>query len=266
MLYDYLGRGYNNRGNFYDNMQTHFLYDESTSTAYYLTRIFKKRIDGSLQYPFIRVNRTTPQELAQSEGWLLVANGGLGISEQQPIEGIAIENGVIINNSPATVRVGAVPITIDQNGDFGKASPTATAQQVLAQGIKFAICGFCPIIENYQDSEIPSVETITHFTEPAQRQIWGQFGNGDYAVLTCDGRSFNNSVGWTLAEAQTICKKHDIKFAFNMDGGGSTATVIGNKRVNPLYDSGGTVERTIPSFLVFNGTDNYFIPTPVDGE
>lgn len=260
MLYEYDGKDYNNRGNFYDNIQTRFLYDEATATGYYLTRIYKKRIDGSNQYPFIRVSRTKPQTLAESEGWDFVANGGLGVSAQKPIDGIAIENGVIINNSPATTYVGAVPITIDQNGDFGKASSTATAQEVLAQGINFAICGFCPIIENYSEVEIPTVETVTHFTEPAQRQIWGQFGNGDYVVLTCDGRTYDHSTGWTLVQAQEICKKHNIKFAFNMDGGGSTATVIGNKRINPLYDADGTVERTIPSFLVFNGTDHYFIP------
>lgn len=261
MLYNYLGQSFNNRGNFYDNMQTGFLYDDNTTTAYYLTRVFKKRIDGSNQYPFIRVNRTKPQTIASNEGWLLVVNGGLGVSAQQPIDGIAIENGVIINNSPASGHAGAVPITIDQNGNFGKASPSATAEDVLAQGINFAVCGFCPIIEDYQDVDLTAYESTIDITEHAQRQIWGQFENGDYAILTCDGRSFNNSVGWTLAEAQTICKKHNIKFAFNMDGGGSTATVIGNKRINPLYDSSGTVERTIPSFLVFNGTDRYFIPS-----
>ena len=263
MFYDYKGNQINDRGNFYENLCINFYRDEITGTGYYLTRVFKKRIDGSLQYPFIRVNRTKPQLLAENEGWEFVANGGLGISAQQPIEGIAIENGVVINNSPATVCVGAVPITIDQNGDFGKASPSATGQEVLAQGINFAICGFCPIIEDYQEAEIPTVETITHFTEHAQRQIWGQFGNGDYAILTCNGREFDNSVGWTLEEAQAICKKHNIKFAFNMDGGGSTATVIGNKRLNPLYDSSGTSERTVPSFLVFNGTDQWFVPNGV---
>lgn len=262
MAYDYKGNILSDREDFYNNITLNFFYDGTSSTYYSLTQVFKKRIDGSTQHPFFRVNRTKAQTLASSERWLLVANAGLGISASDPIEGIAVENGVVIHNQSAHVHVGAVPIGINSDGDFVILSSTATGNDVVNQGIDFAVCGWFPLIDDYEDVILPEIQDAeTVITDPAQRQIFGQFGNGDYAIVTANGRDFDNSVGWTANDMQRICKTHNLKIAFNMDGGGSTCTVIGNKRVNMLYDNGGTVERTNPSFLVFNGTDQWFIPS-----
>ena len=71
-------------------------------------------------------------------------------------------------------------------------------------------------------------------------------------LLTSEGRSFDNSVGLTMGDAQRICKTLGVKFAYNLDGGGSTQTVIGKRIVNSVYE--GTSGRKRGTFIVFNGT------------
>jgi hypothetical protein len=92
---------------------------------------------------------------------------------------------------------------------------------------------------------------VSHYTSNAQRQIIGQWGCGDYAIITCEGRSNHNSDGWTIAEAQQICIKHGLKFAYNLDGGGSTETMLGKKHINTIYEN--ETGRCVPTFIVFNG-------------
>jgi hypothetical protein len=118
-------------------------------------------------------------------------------------------------------------------------------------GIVSALCGFLPIIVNYEDVESVTTNSDTH----APRQIIGQWGNGDYAIITCEGRDFHNSDGWTLDEAKNICRKHGLKFAYNLDGGGSTETMLGLKHINTIYE--GATGRKVPTFIVFNGTDKF---------
>ena len=110
-----------------------------------------------------------------------------------------------------------------------------------------------PIIIDYDI--VPSSEwnNVAHYVDNAQRQIIGQFNNGDYAILTTEGRGFANSDGWTVSEAQDICVKHGLKFAYLLDGGGSTETVVGSKHINSIYE--GTSGRKVPSFIIFNGTN-----------
>lgn len=245
---------------FHKNMHLDYAFDASTNANYTVLRICKNKIDGTKQYPFVRSpGRMSALDLSASENWQVIINSGLGVGAQQPIDGVVVQNGVVINNSPATYHAGAMPLTIDANGDLSYAEADTTGAELVANGIVSAVCGFCPIITDYNPvSSFPTVDHVTHFTENAQRQIIGQFGNGDYAILTCEGRNFDHSDGWTLAEAQVICQKLGLKFAYNLDGGGSTQTVIYKKQINTIYEQ--TTGRKVPTFIVFNGGASYVVP------
>ena len=252
---------------FANNMELDYAYDSSTGANYSVIRVFKTKRDGTKQYPFVRSpGFMKASTLADEEGWCLVINAGLGWDGN--VDGVLIQNGVVINGNVADHHAGSIPLTIDANGDLGTASASSTGASIVASnttqngvitsGIVSATCGFCPIIENFEPvSSFPTVSNVTHFTDNAQRQIIGQFGNGDYAIVSCAGRNTNNSDGWTLAEAQTICVKLGLKFAYNLDGGTSVATFIGKK---PVWDYMLGNARTVPSFIVFNGTTKYAVP------
>ena len=269
MIYDVNGNLIFNTksAEFANNMELDYAYDSATGANYSVIRVFKTRRDGTKQYPFVRCpGFMKTSTLAADEGWLLAINAGLGWDGN--IDGVAIQNGVVINGSIADHHAGSIPLTIDVNGDLGTASATATGAEIIASnvtsngvvtsGIVSATCGFCPIIENFEPVvSFPTVSNVTHFADNAQRQIIGQFGNGDYAIISCAGRSTQNSDGWTLAEAQTICVKLGLKFAYNLDGGTSVSTFLGKK---PVWDYMNGTSRTVPSFIVFNGTNKYAVP------
>ena len=247
---------------FADNMELDYAYDSATNANYSVIRVFQTKRDGTKQYPFTRYpGRMKASELAAQEGWSLIINAGLGVSADQPIDGVAIENGIVKNENPATYHVGSMPLTIDGSGNLAVANADVTASSLVSGGIVSATCGFCAIISNYAAVDpLPDVHIGgggNHFNDNAQRQIIGQFGNGDYAIVSCAGRNLFNSDGWKLSEAQSVCIKLGLKFAYNLDGGNSVASFL---RKKPVWDFMAGATRIVPSFIVFNGTTTYSIP------
>lgn len=262
-IYDINGNVLHGEQNeFNENLTMTYAFDDVSNTNYFVYRINKTRIDGTKQFAFGRCIGTetqgslykTPYELALSEGWLLTANGGIG-------SGLMIENSTVISDATLPQHEGVLPLSIDQNGDLGylDADFIGKGQTYVSQGIVSAMCGFYPIIDNYDDFEIPEIPgTESEGWQYAQRQIIGQFGNGDYMLLTSEGRNWNNSVGLTMSDAQRICKTLGVKFAYNLDGGGSTQIVHGKRIVNSVYQ--GTTGRLRGTFIVFNGKNTFSIP------
>lgn len=251
-----------NQDLFNDNTSMIYAFDAVSNTNYTVYRINKTRIDGSKQHAFGRCLAKasqgtlfkTPYELALAEDWYLVANGGTGT-------GLMIENAVVIDDSALAVEGDVIPLSINANGDLGylDADFVGKGQTYVNQGIVSAMCGFFPIINNFEDFAYPELEVIQPDAwKYAQRQIIGQFENGDYMLLTSEGRNFNNSTGLTMTDAQRICKTLGVKFAYNLDGGGSTQIVHGKRIVNSVYE--GTSGRRRGTFIVFNGKDTFSIP------
>lgn len=264
IAYDYNGAPLNSKDLFYEN--TKFSYGRVNNTNYTIMRIFKKRLDGNNQYPFVRniyipyqKPGQTAYELANSEGWFLVTNGGIG-------DGLTIENGVVITDKSSgdlLGQVGAMPLTINTSGDLGyvDADTTGKGAQIVNSGVVSAVCGFFPIIDNYENFSYPT--DIPHtFDDPnwvnCQRNVIGQFENGDYCIITGEGRNYANSVGFTIPQLQDLCKSIGLKFAYDLDGGGSTQSVLGKKLINHAYE--GTTGRTLATAIVFNGKNTYQVP------
>lgn len=256
-LYNYLGNQKNVQTLFDENVTASYSFDSVSHTNYTVFRIGKKRIDGTEQFPFVRYvsPRQTPISLANSEGWMYVTNGGVGT-------GLIIENSVVIQDDSLPAEVGALPLSIDQDGNLGylEADTIGKGQTYVNQGVVSAFCGFFPVIVDYEDFAYPTdiPGTDTESWQHAQRQIIGQFGNGDYLFIVSEGRNFDNSVGFTMSDVQRICKGLGAKFAYNLDGGGSTQTVFGKRIVNIGYDA--PSGRARGTFIVFNGTDTFSIP------
>ena len=252
---------------FMQNTDIDYAYDNATGAYYTVIRVYRDKLDGTKQYPFVLypndgVGKSTKQ-LNLIDGWYLAINGGIFTSSTSP-DGIVIENGVVLKNEQTTSHPNCKPLTIDANGTLGYAEADADANELVANGIVSAVAGFMPIILDYE--VVPSSEwnSVSHYTQNAQRQIIGQWGCGDYAIITCEGRSSHNSDGWTMAEAQEICIKHGLKFAYNLDGGGSTETMLGYKHINTIYDN--IDGRKVPTFIVFNGKDYFEKPNKGDIE
>ena len=245
---------------FQQNITVDYYWDKDTSTRYSIVRIYKHRVDGGVQIPLLDciAPQGNPQysakELAIAKGCHFVMNCAIfNINSHGEPEGVLIVNRQIINNAP-TARHGDVYIlTIDANGDLGAAAPNTDANALIQNGIVSACCGFSPLVVDYLETPHPEsyVKDGNHYNASQMRQVIGQCENGDYAVITCEGRGNENSVGWTVPETAQICIKHGLKFAYDCDGGRSTQTIIGKKQINKDYG------RKVGTYIYFNGTNSY---------
>lgn len=253
----------NNLSTFMNNIDVDYQYDSTTNANYTVIRIYKNKIDGSKQFPFVYApngdgaGTMSTLRMMNKNNFFIGINAGLfhhSDGTKLPI-GYLVENGVIIQEEIDTERK-SYPLTIDSSGNLSYCAYNADLQDLITNdNIVSVVSGWYPIIENYVNTNINFIDIESSANTNAQRQIIGQFGNGDYCIITCEGRNYNHSDGWTIAEAQTICKKIGLKFAYNLDGGGSTETVIGKKQINSIYENNDG--RIVPTYIVFNGTNTF---------
>ena len=236
------------------DIQLDYAFDETSNANYTILRINKLKIDGSYQYPFVYCpNGTSPStkstlDFNMEKKFPVAINAGyFNISNNTPI-GVVIQNGVAIKNGTEPQYYHRA-LTIDASGNLGVTLET-NAQTLVSDGIISAVLGYPLLIDNYESTG------ATSQGENAQRQIIGQFGNEDYAIITCEGRNYDHSDGWTWEEATDICQKIGLKFAYALDGGGSVETCVRKKQINTIYER--TTGRIVPTYIVFNGT-NHFI-------
>ena len=229
---------------------------------YYLIRINKMRYDGTFQYPFVLApNGIGPAtqsalEFANEHNYPVVINAGVFDTDPDSMTlkpyGIVVENSVIINNVPERHR--RQPMCIDKNGDLFSVPVDADATKL--KDVVSAVCGFGPIVIDYVGVNEKSYAHPVGWMSDSQRMIIGQFGNGDYAIICSEGRGFDNSSpGWTIPDAIDFCMSINLKFAYNLDGGGSSGLVVGKKQLNAIYE--GENGRAVPTFIIFNGTTKF---------
>jgi len=80
------------------------------------------------------------------------------------------------------------------------------------------------------------------------RTMIGHFSNGDLLFIVIDGRQKGYSNGVTLEEAQTKLLEWNVRDAYNLDGGGSSAFVYDGKLLNSPSD--GRERKVVSNFVV----------------
>lgn len=218
-----------------DEITVQKLRDNNASTNYYVATIPQTRTNGQKQYPFVYVpngaNGGTMSTLImmQNTDFYMGMNAGyFDYSQTASFKpyGITIENGVLIREATEQYFLSNYTLTIDADGVLGYADTMAsgvTAQDILNGGAISAVLGLVPLVVNGQASGVES--TWWTSTERMQRQIIGQYANGDYCIITCEGRNFDDSQGFTVTETQNLCISMGLTFAMMLDGGGSTEKV-----------------------------------------
>ncbi|WP_419154721.1 phosphodiester glycosidase family protein [Weissella minor] len=114
------------------------------------------------------------------------------------------------------------------------------------------LLGFFPLIENGKAVEEPAVPAKNISILQAQpRQIIYQLNDGSFGLITIGGR-YDGDKGATYDEMIAELRKiQNVKFAYNLDGGGSSSTVIDGKMVNPVFDSRTPKGRPVGDFIYF---------------
>lgn len=246
--------------------------DDKTGAFYTHIIIPQTNTYGEKQYPFViwpdypNGGTKSAYQINQERKYEVIINAGRygslygpNVSLTGKPRATVIQNSVVLqqgdsgNSNPQMDWV----LTIDSDGKLGYARYYDSASEMVSNGIVSAVSGFIPILSNYtniEDLETTDMEYMSR-TDDSQRQIFGQYDNGDYAIITAEGRNYQGGEWFTMKEIQTLCRELGLKFAFALDGGGSAETVIGNKQFNPFYDN--TYGRVNPTFIVFNGTTEF---------
>lgn len=226
-------------------------------TDYVIARIFKSTITGDTITP--RVLAFTPggktmRVLAGESDFVMCINAGIFNTSDNSCYGTTIADGVVITDHVDSPTCGlSDTLCVDKNGNF-LSYPYATATaDMLAAGVTQAVQGWCTIIENYvatdlevKTEELSLPDTVNDvLTSKHPRTSVGQYADGDYFVFICGGRE-TNQAGMTCAEMQEIFVAEGLKYAYNLDGGGSCNMWLYKKELAPY-----TENRADPSYIVF---------------
>ncbi len=225
-------------------------FDDESKTTYYLTRINHRDTNGKLIKLHMEISYKakgeTVREFAVRKNTDIAINASMGLSKlpdgrRQPV-GIQIIDGVI----KQALSKKSYTLGIKEDNELVYYPPGSTASDILKGGSTTALTAFSPLIV---DHEITSMELFkNNSTTKHPRQVVAQYDNKDILFFSCGGRGYDGE-GMTVSELQRVLKALNVRFAFNLDGGGSVSTIIGDQNINKKIDGKGTLERLRPNFL-----------------
>lgn len=222
---------------------------------------------------------TMMQSYGEQNRFVLAVNSGIFYASEEgrwygfnhkEADGPVICNGVVLKSAESVDHTECTVLVVDETGAIGYA-PFDTDADALAAGtatwydihgepvtgkrIVSAVTGFVPIVINgkhvysSKDKLLHGyMNYVGHYTNSATRQVLGVKEDGTILFFTDDD-------GWTLLEAARVAINQGCVFAYNLDGGRSAQTVLGNEteagyEVKTVVGKG-TEARTVPTYIVF---------------
>jgi exopolysaccharide biosynthesis protein len=243
-----------NNNPYYDGIETIKKRDTLTQTDYYITKIPRKYKDGKLiKLEIGLANDSTSVnslestlDFAHRKNATLCINAGVFDVSDNTALGILIKDGIILSNEKIEDSKYQY-LGIDENYNYKVYPHTITAQEMLNDGMKNAICIFGPLIVdgNIQDQSDDRVEP---------RQSIGFTKDNDIIIITCDGRSTTN-LGMKYSDLARLHAENGSVNAHILDGGGSTATVLRGIKQNDNVDNN-YIDRKVGTFLYIRKDNN----------
>ncbi|MFC8561411.1 phosphodiester glycosidase family protein [Peribacillus frigoritolerans] len=240
---------------FYDEITFEKFRDNTSRTDYYLTTIPNTDSKGNL----IKLERGFPNDVFNSgtgdtarsfairKITSFIANASTFDTTTLQPRGMQIHDGVVLQENLINPS-NRYFLGIKDDNTLVAYPPSTTSAQMLAEGCVQALTGFYPMIENglAVDASIYSGESNSSVPNP--RAAIAQMPNKDIVFFTCEGRS-NKDLGMTYADMIRILLAKGVTFAYNLDGGGSSQTLVRGVLLNNPIDGGGKTERLVPDFL-----------------
>lgn len=240
-------------GNVFYNDITYETYrDSESSTDYVITHIPHRDKQGKLielkhGYPNDLINSgngETPRNFSGRHNASAVFNASNWNVSSGLIYGVQIQDGVIKQDIPHPTNY---ILGIKADNKLVAYPAGTSAQSILNDGCVQALSGFFPLIQNGQKVDPVIYSGTTQPMERHPRQVIAQLGNNDIMFLTCEGRT-RTSQGMTYEDVARILLARGAVFAYNLDGGGSSQSVVRGVLANVPND-GGSVERPVRDFL-----------------
>ena len=221
-------------------------------TDYVIARVYKTRVDGGEIRPKVVAisGGESPSNYTAGNDFILAVTGGIFDTNTNIAYGNLISNGEIIGDHVACPTLDNLgdTLAIDKSGNFVSYAYETDLATMLADGVTGALNGWATIVFDYTAVDIPSLSehlgsTVHESKHP--RAAVGQFRGGDYMVFICGGRTTHDA-GMTGAEMQELFLSLGVKYAYNLDGGGSCTLRYYKKELAPY-----TENRVQPAYIVF---------------
>lgn len=225
-------------------------------TSFVFTVVQREDYEGNIVVPKIKGTSATSElgnlqctnivTFAKKHDYEHIINAGIFLVDTMEADGITIIDGNILKSTICEqFDVEQYVLGITGNGDF-KYYRGVSADTILSDGCIYAVTGFVPLIDDSSVMDESILSICPHYDKKHPRQIVGTLSNGNYFTFCCDGRT-EGELGMTLSECiDTMKKIMPIKFAFNLDGGGSTQSCVRKKQINRAIDN-----RRVPNAIVF---------------
>lgn len=230
------------------NINTETFRDLISNTTYYVTEIKRQDVDGEIIKPKLGIANDsfndgrveTCRSFSKRHDATIVINGGIFNMSNNRVESLLIKDGIVLNDASSNTNK---ILAWNDEGFFTAFDSSVNADMILSKGYTNAICGFdALIIDGKPHSGGSGVYN--------PRQAIGQRSNGDIIIITCDGRIGNNQ-GMDYDDLIRIFQTYDVRFAYNLDGGGSASTVVNGVKINNNIDSDGYTDRPVANFIYF---------------
>ncbi|HFU4089740.1 TPA: phosphodiester glycosidase family protein [Streptococcus suis] len=241
-------------------------YGRISGASYVFVRIPKTMNDGSRIVPKVALTsrdgsisgaKRSTLNYASDQNPIFTVNAGLfNVSTVEPV-GQLIIDGVSLINTPMTSDNGVpihpdecYPLAIDGNGNLTTYPRSADTADMISDGVKYAVTAWGKLVDNFQIATEDINNEIVHKGKYIRQSI-GQYQNGDYCVCTVDMTRgpVTNEAGLSYEELAQIFVDKGVKFAYSLDGGGSSQTVLGKRQLNPIYE--GADGRKVPTVIEF---------------
>lgn len=240
------------------------LKDPDTECEYYYIKIKKQISEGKILCPRVKltnkdyINSTSIYDFMQNQNALLGINAGIfNTGTMVPECALMIDGEILFDCKETYVHVNPYDgeekrsilyiLGIKNNGDLKMYPPSYTLEQIKNDGCRDAVMGFIPLIDNYQSFE-GGDELVPHGAyKQKPRQVIGQDENQDFFVFTV------LAPGMTYEQTRAMLKRHNVPFAYALDGGSSTQTIFDKKRLTEIYR--GETGRCVPTAITFEVED-----------
>lgn len=242
-------------------------YGRKNGASYVFVRIPKTTNDGKTLVPKVALtsadgsisgSKTSSLTYARNNDTIFVVNAGLfNMTTYEPVGQLIIDGVSLINEPMADdngVPISATecyPLAIDKDWNLTTYPRNVDTSEMLNDGVRYAVTAWGKLVDNFKICQDDIDAEIVHNNKKYIRQSIGQFQNGDYCVCSVDMTRGNveNENGLYYEDLAQILIDKGVKFAYSLDGGGSTQTILGKRQLNPIYE--GSTGRKVPTVITF---------------
>lgn len=241
------------RSTYYQGLEISRHRDSASLTDYYVVRIPHKDENGEI----IKLKRgfakdiensgftETARSFSKRHNTTVTVNASIFNTSTFKVSNTQIVDGRVLSTGSTPSRH---ILGIKSDNTLVSYPPGTSPDKIISDGCTNALTAFIPLIVNGTDVDPKIISDYDPNDTLHPRQVICQFDNKDLMIFTCDGRLTNNP-GMSCKDVVRILKPYGVKFAFMLDGGGSSQTVHKNTLLNRSVDNNGYVEREVPDFL-----------------